>query len=291
MPGDIIARLRTSVLVCEGAMGTLLMSRGAGGSSSAEANLTHPEMVAQIHRDYHSAGAQVFQTNTFAANPLMLERVGLLDRGPEIWSAAVRLCREAAGPEALVGANIGPTGGLLAPLGDLTADDAGAAFRRQLEAMLGPQVDFVLFESFESLDEIELAIKALRGLDTRIPAAATMSFSVPNGRTSMGVDGAAAAARLGELNVQIIGASCGTPPGLELAFSEMAERTELPLMAQPNDGLPEIAGGKTIWRGTPAEAGELAARLIACGARIVGGCCGSTPDHILQVARAASAGA
>ena len=291
MVRDIMAAVRERVLVCEGAMGTALAARGVTLRNSGEANLTHPEIVGDIHRSYKQAGAQVFQTNTFAANLHMLQRVGLAKEATEIWSSSVRICREAVGAEAFVCANGGPSGGLMAPLGELGEDDIRANIRQQFEVMLGPEIDFVLLESFEALEEAEAAVGAVRELDSQIPVAVTISFSSPGGRTSMGVDGATAAARLSEQNVQIIGASCGEPSSLEIAFREMAEATDRALMAQANAGVPELRDGKTVFGGTPAEAGEQAARLIAYGARIIGGCCGSTPDHIAQIVRAASADA
>jgi len=280
-----------SVLVCEGAMGSELMARGIKLRNTAEANLSHPDAVAEVHSAYRRAGAQVLQSNTFAANLVMLDRVGLAEQGPQLWSAGVRICREAAGPDGYVAANLGPTGELLEPLGTLTADEARSAFRQQLEVMLGPAIDFVLLESFEALDELGLAVEQVRALDSQIPIAATVCFSVPGGRTSMGLDGATAAQRLARWGVQIIGANCGTPEALEAGFVAMSQAADRPLMAQPNAGLPRLEQGRTVWSGTPAQMGELAARLIAAGARIVGGCCGSTPQHILQVARAAKAGA
>jgi 5-methyltetrahydrofolate--homocysteine methyltransferase len=289
MRRDLLEAVADRVLVCEGAMGSMLTARGVTVRNSAEANLTHPETVASIHRAYRAAGATVLQTNTFAANPHMLERVGLLPQASDIWSTALRLCREAAGPEGYVAANAGPTGGLLAPLGDLTADEARASFRQQLEVLISPLVDFVLLESFESIEEAELAIAAVRELNGTLPVAVTLTFSTATGRTSMGVDGAAAARRLGATNVQILGANCGTPEALELGFGELSAATDRPLMAKPNAGVPMLVQGETVFSGTPAAMGEQAARLIGRGARLVGGCCGSTPDHIAQVARAAQA--
>lgn len=289
MRSPILERLATEVLVGDGAMGTMLMAAGAVSRNTSEANLTHPDLVSSAHRAYRRAGAHLLQTNTFAANPIMLKTAGLADQGPQIWSSAVQLCREAAGDDLYVAADLGPTGALLEPLGELSAEEARSSFLRQCEAMLGPSVDMVLLESFETIEEVELAVSAVRELDPHIPLAVTMSFSVGQGRTSMGVDGGTAAQRLSELAVDILGANCGTPQALETAFAQMSEHTDRPLMAQPNAGLPTVTGGRTVWSGTALESGQMAARLIACGARIVGGCCGTTPDHLLQVARAASA--
>lgn len=289
MRPDLLQTIADRVLVCEGAMGSMLSARGAAVRNTSLANLTHPEAVSAIHGAYRAAGAEVFQTNTFAANPVMLDAAGLLPQAAEIWSAAVRLCREAAGPDAFVAANGGPTGRLLEPLGDLTADEARSAFRQQFEVLLGPLVDLVLLESFEALEEAELAVAAVRELDGQIPVAVTLAFTTANGRTTMGVSAASAARRLGACNVQVLGANCGTPASLELAFAELSAGTDRPLMAKPNAGVPRLVVGETVFGGTPVEMGEQAARLIGHGARLVGGCCGSTPDHIAQIARAAAA--
>ncbi len=292
MKPTILEAARSRVLVCEGAMGTMLARKGLRLRNSAEANITHPDVVAEVHREYYEAGARVFQTNTFAANLPMLQRAGLADRAAEIQSAAVRILRSAVGDDAWIGANLGPTGELLEPLGDMTMDEAISIYRAQLEAMVPEGIDFILGETFESLEEAEAAARAARQIAPNLPLAITMSFSLPNGRTSMGVSGAAAAERLIELGVDIIGANCGHPDGLATAFAEMAELAAgRILMAQPNAGIPRLEGGQTVFDAPPQWSGEMAARLIHLGARIVGGCCGTTPDHIRQIARAASAAA
>jgi methionine synthase I (cobalamin-dependent) len=287
---DLVAAAQQRVLVCEGAMGTVLGRKGLRLRNSAEANLTHPDIVAEVHREYLEAGAEVFQTNTFAANLPMLERAGLASRAAEIQAAAVRILREAVGDSGYVGANLGPTGELLAPLGTLEWSEAVAIYRQQLDAMVPLGVDFILGETFEALEEAEAAVAAARQVAPDLPLAITMSFSLPNGRTSMGVTGQQAAERLVELGVDVLGANCGHPEGLLRAFGEMVEVAGgRVLMAQPNAGVPRLRGGETVFDGTPTWSGEMAAQLIGMGARIVGGCCGTTPDHIRQVARAARA--
>jgi methionine synthase I (cobalamin-dependent) len=154
--------------------------------------------------------------------------------------------------------------------------------------MLSVGGDLILGETYEALEEAEAAVRAARQVAPHLPIAITMSFSLPNGRTSMGVSGRMAAERLLELGVDIIGANCGHPEGLLTAFAEMAEVAgKRVLMAQPNAGLPVLRGNETVFEATPQWSGEMAARLIELGARIVGGCCGTTPEHIRQIARAA----
>jgi methionine synthase I (cobalamin-dependent) len=286
----ILAAADERVLVCEGAMGTVLARKGLRLRNSAEANLSHPEVVAEVHREYLEAGAEVFQTNTFAAALPMLERAGLGDRAAEVWAAAARIAREVVGDGGFVGANLGPTGELLEPLGPLSMDEAVALFRRQIEAMAPAGLDFVLGETFEALEEAEAAARAARLAAPELPLAITMSFSLPVGRTSMGVTGRQAAERLVDLGADIIGANCGHPEGLLAAIGEMVEVAgDRVLMAQPNAGMPQLRGGETVFDGTPQWSGETAARLIETGVRIVGGCCGTTPEHVRQIARAARA--
>lgn len=277
------------MLVCEGAMGSELAARGVPFRNTGEANLSHPDAVAAVHRDYLEAGAQVFQTNTFAANALMLERAGLAEQAAAIQTAAVRVAREAVGPEPLLAVNLGPTGHLLEPYGDLTREQVVACYRQQLEVMLPLAVDFVLLESFEVLEEAEAGVQAVRDVGCTLPVAVTMSFSNPAGTSMMGVSGERAAQALTGLGVDVIGANCGDPEGLKEALRQMAEVSDRVLMAQANAGLPELVGGETIYRQSPEDYGRYAQELLELGVRIIGGCCGTTPAHIRQLARLARA--
>ena len=291
MGQGLLERLAQETLICEGAMGSELSARGVVFRNTGEANLTAPEVVAAVHRDYQQAGAQVFQTNTFAANLLMLERAGLAEQAAAMQTAAVRLCREAVGPDGLVGANLGPTGRLLAPLGEVSREEVVACYRHQLEVMLAQSVDFVLLESFEALEEVEAVLEAVRAVGCTLPVAVTMSFSSPQGRSMMGVDGARAGRELTALGADVVGANCGHPEGLLTAVRAMAEVTDRPLMAQPNAGMPELVAGRTVYRQSPEEFGRFAQALVESGVRLLGGCCGTTPAHIRQLARVARAGA
>lgn len=286
----MLTEMDNRVLVCEGAMGTMLTARGIKYRNTAEVNLTHPEVVAEIHRSYQQAGAEVFQTNSFAANSAMLRRAGLADQAASIQTAAVRIAREAVGQQAYLAAGAGPTGELVEPLGELSRDEAVAIYRQQFEVMLATgMVDFVLLETFEDMGELQAAIRAVREVDPNIVIAATMSFSMAEGRTMMGVSGAEAARQLAAEGVDIIGANCGDLEGLIVAAREMSQAVDRPLMVQANAGQPQLVAGEAVFRGTPQESGRLAAQLIACGVRLVGGCCGTRPDHIREIARAAGA--
>ncbi len=286
---QLLDELNERVVVCEGAMGSMLAAQGVKYRNTGEVNLTHPQIVTQIHRAYQQAGAEVFQTNTFAANLGMLRRAGLAGQAAQIQARAVQLVREAVGPEAYVAANGGPTGQLLEPLGELSYAEAVSIYRQQFEVMLAGAVDFVLLETFESLEEVSAAIEGVHAVGADLPVAVTMSFSLANGRTAMGTDGATAARELAGRGVDIVGANCGHIEGLLTAIREMSEAVDLPLMAQANAGQPELIGGETVYQATPRESGELAAELISAGVRLIGGCCGTTPQHIREIARVAKA--
>jgi len=289
MSRSIVEWASRGLLVCEGAMGSQLTAKGVAFRNTGQANLGHPEVVAEIHREYLEAGAEIFQTNTFAANSLMLERSGLAEQAAALQTAAVQILREAVGPEPLVGVDIGPTGHLLEPLGDISREQAVACYRQQLEVMLAQAVDFVLFETFETLEEVEAGLEAAGNLNCQLPLAVTMSFSSPKGTTMMGLTGTQVARELMALGVDVIGANCGHPEGLAQAIAEMAEVTETPLMAQANAGMPELIGGQTVYRQSPEQFGKFAQQLIEMGVRILGGCCGTTPQHIRQLRRLAEA--
>jgi 5-methyltetrahydrofolate--homocysteine methyltransferase len=275
----------------EGAMGTILAARGLACENTAERNLTHPEVVAEIHRSYLEAGSEVFQSNSFAANRRMLERAGLGDRVAETQRAAMRIVREAVGPGYPCGANVGPTGGLLEPYGEMTRDEATAVFREQIENQLPEGLDFLLFETFEDVGELLLGLEAANDADPahRVPRLACVSFSSPKGRTMMGTDGAQATAMLQSAGADVIGTNCGHLQGLKIGLREMLRVADRPVMVEPNAGVPVLVGSETRFEGTPEQSAEFARELLALGVRLVGGCCGNTPDHIRAMASVVNA--
>jgi len=270
----------------EGAMGTVLAARGLACENTGERNLTHPDVVAEIHRAYRDAGSEVFQSNSFAANRRMLERAGLGERVAEVQQAAMRIVREAVGPGYPCGANVGPTGGLLEPYGEMTREEALATFREQIDNQLEVGADFVLFETFEDVEELLIGLEAadLADPDHRLPRLACVSFSSPLGRTMMGTDGAQAAARLMATSADVLGTNCGHLEGLKIGVREMLRTADRPVMVEPNAGVPVLVGAETRFGGTPEQSAEFARELLALGVRLVGGCCGNTPDHIRAVA-------
>jgi len=285
-PGrDILALIAERPRLMEGAMGTMLAARGLASENTGERNLTHPDVVADIHRSYLAAGAEVFECNSFAANRKMLERASLGDRVAEIQRAAVRTVREAVGAGYPCGANVGPTGGLLEPYGDLTRDEAVAVYREQIENQLPEGPDFILFETFEALEELEAAFEAAQQVAPDLPKLTCVSFSSPNGRTMMGVDGARAAEAMIGWGADVIGANCGHLEGLRIGIREMLRVADRPVMAQPNAGVPTLVGTETRFAGTPEQSAEFARELLDLGVRLVGGCCGNTTNNIREMTR------
>jgi len=278
--------LKDRVLVANGAMGTELAARGLNLANSAIANVEHPDAVRDIFREYREAGALVFQSNTFVGNARMLEHAGYGERHDEINRAGFRLAREAVGDDAYVAANFGPTGLLLEPLGKATAQEVTEIFEREARVLLGEGPDFVLFETFEALEELEAAVAGVRAAGLNVPLAITFSFSQPSGRSMMGVTPRQAAEKMLAWGAEIIGANCGLPEVTVAAVREMAEVTNQPLMMQANAGVPEVRGGVACFSGTPEHAAALAREAVAVGVRIVGGCCGTTPAHIRAIASA-----
>lgn len=285
-PGrDILALVAQRPLLTEGAVGTMLANKGVPAQNTAERCITHPDIVAEVHREYRDAGADIFWANSFVGNRHMLESAGLGDSVAEIQAAAIRIVREAVGPDHPCGINIGPTGALLEPLGPLTRDACVAIYREQLDNQLPGAPDFLIFETFEALEEIECAFEAATELAPDLPKVGCVSFSQPNGRTMMGVDGETAARRLEELGADIIGTNCGHLDGLMIGLKDTIEATDLPVLAEPNAGIPQLIAGETVFSGTPEEHAQLTRELLELGVRIVGGCCGTTPEHIAAAAK------
>jgi 5-methyltetrahydrofolate--homocysteine methyltransferase len=271
-------------LVGDGAMGTMLEAAGLPAGACRELwNIEHPERVLAVHRVYIEAGSDIIETNTFfGGNRIQLAKWGLEGRAVEFNQAAVRLAREAAGERVIVSVSMGPTGEVLAPLGNRDPAQAADAFREQAAAAAEAGADAATVETFYALEEIKLAIAA--ALEAGLPVMATMTFE-PSGRTMMGVAPADAARALTDYGATVVGANCGTGPEQMLAAAEaMLAATDRPIMVQPNAGMPRLVGGKTVFPETPETMAEYAERFIALGVKIVGGCCGTTPDHIRAIA-------
>ncbi len=277
------------VLVGDGAMGTMLLERVLQPGQSPEvATSTHPEVLAEIAGQYVAAGADLVETNTFGASPLKLALARLDLDASVLNREAVRIARTGAGGRAHVVASVGPSGRLLEPHGDTDPADVRDSFRTQLEHLIDEGVDAVFVETMVDLAEATLAIRAVKDLDADVPVAAMMTFDpTPRGLyTVMGVSVAAAVAGLTEVGADLLGSNCGN--GVEQMIdiaTEFRRHTELPLIIQPNAGLPHTREGRVEYDETPDMLASRARELLDIGVSVIGGCCGTTPDHIRSLRR------
>lgn len=272
--------LNERVLVLDGAMGTMLQARGlAAGASPEGMNLDQAEIVEAVHREYVDAGADIIVTNTFGGNALKLANYGLEDRVREINIAGVEIARRAVGPDTFIAASVGPTGRFLEPVGDAGFDEIVAVYRQQIEAFVAAGADLITFETYLDIRELRAAVIAAKQYSD-LPTMALMTFDA-GGRTVLGTPPEAAAVTLDALGVDVIGSNCGLGiDGIYQILQKMRAVTSLPLIAQANAGLPELRNGETVFPGTPDEMTAYHQRLIEIGVRVVGGCCGTTPEHI-----------
>jgi methionine synthase / methylenetetrahydrofolate reductase(NADPH) len=284
MPFELSRRLAEAPLLCDGAMGTLLYARGVSLDACFDVlNLNNPRLVQAVHADYIAAGADCIETNTFGANRFKLAVHGLDGQVREInrrGAALARDVRESTGRDVYVLGSIGPSGKYLLPLGTLAASDAREAFREQAEALLEGGVDGFVVETFSDLDEVALAVAAVRAV-TDVPIVAQMAFA--DDRTTFTGRSAAEVARvLRALPIQALGANCsvGSSTLYEVLEQMQAEAGGLPLSIQPNAGLPSRIGERLIYLSSPTYMADYAERMVGVGARLVGGCCGTTPQHI-----------
>ena len=279
---------RRKIVLGDGAMGTMLHQAGLTIGAPEQWNVRKPEAVSAIHRGYIEAGSDFISTNTFGGTRNRLKLDNLEDRVAELNEAGARLAREAAG-EALVAGSVGPTGELMEPLGTLTMDGARESFAEQARALKAGGVDFALIETMSALEEVQSAIEGVR--EAGLPVVVTMSFDT-NFRTMMGVKPVAAVTTIAGWGVSVIGANCGNGPAeIERVMSEMAQALPegVALMAKSNAGMPRWLDGHITYDGTPEVMSDYARRMAALGVRVIGGCCGSTPEHIAGMRRAIDA--
>jgi homocysteine S-methyltransferase len=270
-----------SIIVFDGAMGTMLYSKGVFiNQCYDELNIRAPELVRDIHAQYVKAGADVIETNSFGANRAKLVQHGLQDQVKELNRAAARVAREAAGDRALVAGAVGPLGVRLEPFGPTSKDEARAIFKEQIEGLAEGGVDLFILETFSDLDEIEQAILAARSVDASKPIISQMTIGA-DGRTPYGAEADAVARTLDAWGADIIGLNCSVGPQTILECVEkMAPHTRRKLSAQPNAGMPRDVGGRSMYMASPEYMATYARHLVQAGAKIVGGCCGTTPEHI-----------
>lgn len=274
-------RVRKEVLVIDGAMGTLLQQRGLPpGWCPEEWNVSHPEVVKEIHKLYLNVGADIITTNTFGAIKAKLADYGMQDRVKEFNLAAVRLAQEVAHPVgAMVAGSVGPLGKFLQPLGPLTFDEVYRQFLEQCQALVEAGVDLIILETFGDIGEMRAALIAAADAGD-VPVVASFTFD-ETGRTFTGTDPETAAVVVERLGASAVGVNCSVGPGqLEKVVQQLTQSTNLPVLVSPNAGMPEMVDGRTVFRETPAVMADYAGRFVEYGASILGGCCGTTPEHI-----------
>lgn len=272
------------VLVGDGAMGTFLMQEGLKAGECPELiNLERSQVLEKIARLYLEAGADIIQTNTFGGSPLKLAQYSLEDKTEEINIAAATAARRVADARVYVAASCGPCGRLLKPYGDTDPEEIYNGFERQIGALVDAGVDMICIETMSDLKEAALAVNAAKSVSKKIPVAATMTFDpTPNGFfTIMGTSIEQAATGLAEAGADIIGSNCGN--GIENMIriaEEFKKNTSLPVMIQSNAGLPVIKDDNPVYTETPEFMADGCKKLLQIGVNIIGGCCGTTPDHI-----------
>jgi 5-methyltetrahydrofolate--homocysteine methyltransferase len=273
-------------LIADGAMGTFLMAQGLEpGAPPEEWNVAHPQRIADVHRAYIDAGSRIVLTNTFGGSRIKLKRAGMSERAGEFNRAGANLARAAAAGRAFVAGDIGPSGEMMEPMGSLSFAAAVEAFAEQARALAESGVDLLWVETMMDLEEARAAVTgAKRASD--LPVFCSMTFG-PSGRTIMGTGARQALEALRPLGLAAFGANCGE--GLDV-MDEVLDQLRgvapaLPWIAKPNAGLPRMIGDKAVYDVGPEQFAERVGALVARGAQVVGGCCGSSPDFIAAIAR------
>jgi 5-methyltetrahydrofolate--homocysteine methyltransferase len=283
----------TDLIIADGAMGTLLFDAGLPqGTAPHFWNLEHPDRVADVHRQYLEAGSQLLLTNTFSANRFRTAQQDADASIAKLNLAGARILRaevEAAGGNALVAGDIGPSGRIMVPYGDLSPEDARAAFAEQAAALIEGGVDLIWIETMSDLEEAQAAFDGVRQISLDIPIIITMTFDT-QGRTMMGVSPEQAASTLTSLGAAAVGGNCGKgPQEIVSAIEKMhASVPQAILVAKANAGIPKMVDGNPTYDAGPPVMAEYALKVRAVGARIIGACCGSTPAHIRAIAGALS---
>jgi methionine synthase I (cobalamin-dependent)/5,10-methylenetetrahydrofolate reductase len=281
---NLLDRLKNEVLVGDGAIGTMLYSKGVGLDANFEhLNLVHPDLVLELHAEYIAAGSQIIETNTFGANYTKLQPIGLDKRVHDINLQGVKLARRAAtGHDVLVAGSVGPLIRIKGEENEPSAAEMLEIYREQVLALAEGGVDLFILETFSDLQQIKAALEAAK--QTQLPVIASVAY-MEKGRTAAGSEVERVTVQLDEGGADVIGTNCGAGT-LEMTqnIMRMAAVTGLPLAAFPNSGFPEYVDGRYIYRTTPEYFAEVALEMARAGANIIGGCCGTTPDHIRRLA-------
>src|SRR5678815_412022 len=274
-----------SVVVFDGAMGTMLYTRGVFiNQCYDELNTRAPDLVRAVHAEYAAAGAEVLETNTFGANRVKLTQYGLEGHTGDFNRAAARLARDVAGDNHLVAGAVGPVGVRLGPYGPASHEEARGAFAEQMAALKEGGADLFIIETFGDLEEIGQAVRAARDVDPLMPVVAQMTIG-SDGHTPFGASPEDVAAWLDGLGVEVIGLNCSVgPQGILEGIERMVHVTRRKISAQPNAGMPRDVGGRAMYMASAEYMATYARHLVQAGAKIVGGCCGTTPEHIHAIA-------
>jgi methionine synthase I (cobalamin-dependent)/5,10-methylenetetrahydrofolate reductase len=286
MREPLLERIQTRTIVADGAMGTMVYAKGIPFSRCFdELNLSWPQLVKEVHLDYVKAGAEILETNTFGASRSRLAKYDLGDSVREINLAGARLAREVAGDDLYVAGSVGPLGLHLEPLGPTSREEGRALFREQIAALVEGEVDAILLETMVDLEEAHQALLAARDV-TNLPVIVQMTVQ-EDGCTLSGTAPEDFTRTLDEWGADIIGLNCSVgPAGILETLERMSKVTRRRLSAQPNAGLPQTVNGRSLYLCSPDYMAEYARRFVELGARIVGGCCGTSPEHIRAIKKA-----
>jgi len=278
--------LKTMIYLFDGAMGTMLQNAGLPSGACPELwNLEKPTAITAVHKAYIDSGSTIIETNTFGANRIKLTHYQLHDQVKEINTAAVHAARAACGPDTKVAGSVGPTGKLIAPLGDLTFDYAYEVFFEQISALHDAGVDMILIETIIDIQEMRAALLAAKAATDK-PIICQMTFEA-DGRTVTGTDPVTAAIILEAMGADVIGANCSLGPAQLLPIVEkLAQTITCPISIQPNAGMPSLINNQTVFPMGPEELAQWAVKLVLAGATYIGGCCGTTPAHIKAIKEA-----
>src|SRR5437868_7355311 len=290
MAADFLERLKQSPVLCDGAMGTLLYAKGIFiNRSYDELNTSQPDLIRGIHFDYLAAGAEIIETNTFGANSFRLARHGLAEKVREFNLNGAKIASDAVhkkGGTALVAGSIGPIGVRIEPLGKIAREEVRESFREQAAALFEGGVDIFMLETFGYLEEIHQAILACRQAAPQIPIVAHVTID-EDGNCLDGSSPETFGVKLTEWGADVIGCNCSVGP---VAMLDAVERvravTPLPLAAQPNAGMPRSIEGRNIYLCSPEYMASYARKFVRAGVQLVGGCCGTTPEHIRAMSHA-----
>lgn len=274
------------IILGDGAIGTVLQAKGLPAGKLPEAwNLEEPDAIRDMHRAYLAAGARFVTTNTFGGNRFRLREGGLEDDLFEINRLGAALAKDAVGDRAWVAGSIGPTGRLMDPLGPLTSEQAEEVFAEQIEGLIAGGADIIKIETQHDAEEACAAVRAARAVCS-LPIICSYSFNV-KGRTMMGLRAGQAAKQSVAAGADVVGSNCGDgPEAVRAALEGMRQVATVPLFAQPNAGIPSAGRGaeETTWDVTPDQLAEHIAGYVEVGAKVVSGCCGTSPDYVAAIA-------